>query len=413
MTDRRTVPGTRTSALPPVAIIGAGVAGLTLAIRLRQNGHAVAVFEARGREGLSEGAFLTLAPNGINALRALGLADRISALGIPTRRLRDHERPGQAPGSPRRDHTDAGGRRVERHAAPLRPARKRCCSEAEALGAEVCFDHALSGLERQPGGVALHFGNGETGRASWVAGCDGVWSRTRRLAFPDAPEPVYTGLTGTGGFVDMPSVPETGGFMRMVFGETAFFGYIKDGAGPVFWFNSFPLDEVAALAKPDRLRTRHARPQAACRRSRTGPRDHGKPWTAIPRAYPVFDMQHLPRWHDGPVVLLGDAAHAVSPHAGQGAAMAIEDAVVLAACVSARASREQAFAAYPGSASASASSKSSGSAGASAPRNAHPGRFALFLRDLVLPWVIPISARASRAVHRYRADLDPLERPSL
>ena len=68
----------------PVAIIGAGVAGLTLAIRLRQTGHQVSVFEARGREGLGEGAFLTLAPNGINALRAIGLADRISALGIPT-----------------------------------------------------------------------------------------------------------------------------------------------------------------------------------------------------------------------------------------------------------------------------------------------------------------------------------------
>ena len=44
----------------------------------------MSVFEARGRDGLTEGAFLTLAPNGINALRAIGLADRISALGIAT-----------------------------------------------------------------------------------------------------------------------------------------------------------------------------------------------------------------------------------------------------------------------------------------------------------------------------------------
>src|SRR5690349_15819644 len=67
-----------------IAVIGAGVAGLTLAILLRRAGKAVTVFEARGRQQLAEGAFLTLAPNGINALRAAGLADRISALGMPT-----------------------------------------------------------------------------------------------------------------------------------------------------------------------------------------------------------------------------------------------------------------------------------------------------------------------------------------
>jgi 2-polyprenyl-6-methoxyphenol hydroxylase-like FAD-dependent oxidoreductase len=410
MTDRRTVPGTRTSALRPVAIIGAGVAGLTLAIRLRQNGHAVAVFEARGREGLSEGAFLTLAPNGINALRALGLADRISALGIPTRGFEIMN--GRGKRLARLDETipmlAAGALSVTLRRCDL---LKALCCEAEALGAEVCFDHALSGLERQPGGVALHFGNGATVKASWVAGCDGVWSRTRRLAFPDAPEPVYTGLTGTGGFVDLQSVPETGGFMRMVFGETAFFGYIKDGAGPVFWFDSFPLDEDAALAKPD------ARELAMLgRRLHAGDPEPVRAITqaveAIPRAYPVFDMQHLPRWHDGPVALLGDAAHAVSPHAGQGAAMAIEDAVVLAACVSARASAEQAFSAFQALRQERVERIVRVSRRIGSQKRAS-GRLALFLRDLVLPWAIPISARASRAVHRYRADLDPLERPSL
>src|SRR5919198_4523009 len=74
----------RAGRVPPFAIIGAGVAGLTLAIRLRQTGHSVRVFEAHDRKALQEGAFLTLAPNGINALRALGLAERISALGMPT-----------------------------------------------------------------------------------------------------------------------------------------------------------------------------------------------------------------------------------------------------------------------------------------------------------------------------------------
>ena len=183
-------------------------------------------------------------------------------------------------------------------------------------------------------------------------------------------EPVYTGLTGTGGFVDMPSVPATDGFMRMVFGETAFFGYIKEGAGPVFWFDSFPLDEEAALAKPD------ARELAALARSlHAGDPEPIRRITAavdaIPRTYPVFDMQHLPRWHDDRVVLLGDAAHAVSPHAGQGASMAIEDAVVLAACLPAHASCGAGLRGLSAICASSASNASSGSAGASARRNGH------------------------------------------
>ena len=370
----------------PIAIIGAGIAGLTLAIRLRQIGRSVSLFEARGREGLSEGAFLTLAPNGINALRAIGLADRISALGIPT--LGFEIVSGKGKRLARLDETAAmlaaGALSVTVRRADLLGT---LCREAELLGADIRFNYALFGLERQPGGVALHFADGDSCEAEWVACCDGVWSRTRRLAFPGSPDPVYTGLSGTGGFVDVPSIPATDGFMRMVFGATAFFGYIKEGAGPVFWFNSFPLDEEEALAKPD------PRQLAALARSlHVGDPEPIRRITAavdsIPRTYPVFDMQHLPRWNDDRIVLLGDAAHAVSPHAGQGASMAIEDAVVLAACLPVRKSCGEAFAVYQRLRQrrveriVRVSRRIGSQKRASSP-------LALFLRDLILPWVIP------------------------
>ena len=243
-------------------------------------------------------------------------------------------------------HTACGGRRVERHAAPLRPAESAARSEAEALGAEVCFDHALSGS-------GAHSRRCRAALRQWRDGPGELGCRLRRRLVAN-PAACFPGCSGAR--LHRPHRnrrlrrPAIGAGDRRVHAHgvrrKAFFGYIKEGAGPVFWFDSFPLDEDAALAKPDRWRTRHAGPQAACQRSGTGPRDHRRPRDACRAAYPVFDMQHLPRWHDGPVVLLGDAAHAVSPHAGQGAAMAIEDAVVLAACVSARASPEQAFAAF-------------------------------------------------------------------
>jgi 2-polyprenyl-6-methoxyphenol hydroxylase-like FAD-dependent oxidoreductase len=398
----------RAGRMLPMAIIGAGVAGLTLAIRLRQMGHTVRVYEARGREALDEGAFLTLAPNGINALRAAGLAERIAALGMPTVGFEIMNGSGRvlAHIDERNAQRQAGATSVTLRRSALLHA---LLAEAEALGAKVHFEHALADLRRMDDGVVLSFANGIVVAAPWVAGCDGVWSRVRRLTFPNAPQPVYTGLSGTGGFLDLPNVPDTGGFMRMVFGDKAFFGYIKEGDGPVFWFDSFPLDEEAALGTPD--------PQALGALTRrlhaadpTPVRDIASAVNDVPRSYPVFDMQHLPHWHDDRVVLLGDAAHAVSPHAGQGASMAIEDAVVLATCLSGRASPAQAFADYQRLRRKRVEhivrmSRRNGS------QKRATGRLALFFRDLILPWVIPLGVRAGRKVQRYRADLVEPERP--
>ncbi|BCH27917.1 FAD-dependent oxidoreductase [Mesorhizobium sp. L-8-3] len=391
-----------------VAIIGAGVSGLALAIRLLQTGWTVEIFEARGEEAIGDGAFLTLAPNGINALRALGLAERIFGRGIPTIGF---------------EILNAAGKRIarlderedQRRAGAASVTLKRCdlldvlLGEAKRAGARIRFGHVLTGIERDGDGVTLNFTNGATTAAEWIAGCDGVWSRTRRLAFPGAPDPVYTGLTGTGGFLDLPSVAPTDGFMRMVFGEHAFFGYIKEGDGPVFWFDSFALDEETAVARPDPTmlaalaRELHATdPAPVC--------DIAAGISQLPRAYPVFDMAHLPCWYDDRVVLLGDAAHAVSPHAGQGASMAIEDAVVLAACLGAHPAPAEAFAAYQGLRRDRVErivrmSRRRGS------QKRVQGRLALFLRDLILPLVIPVMARRQRDVTLYRADLDPLVKP--
>ncbi|MBN9218017.1 MAG: FAD-dependent monooxygenase [Mesorhizobium sp.] len=394
----------------PVAIIGAGVAGLALAVMLRRQGVGVSLFEARPREALNEGAFLTLAPNGVNALRALGLAGRISALGIRTLGFEIMNAAGRrlVQLDERQSMQEAGAESVTLKRSDLLGA---LLDEALALGADIRFGHALAGIQDRPDSVHLAFANGSTADAAWLAGCDGVWSRVRRLCFPASPDPVYTGLTGVGGVVDLPFVEPTDGLMHMVFGDQAFFGYIKSDDGPVFWFDSFPLDEAAAMAKPDpaqlaaTVRRLHAGDPPAVRRI-------VETFTHIPRGYPVFDMRHLPQWHSGRVVLLGDAAHAVSPHAGQGASMAIEDAVVLAACLDATPLPAQAFAAFQTLRQDRVEhivkvSRRIGS------QKQTKGRVALFLRDLILPFFIRLGSRTTRAVTRYRADLAPLEKPSI
>jgi 2-polyprenyl-6-methoxyphenol hydroxylase-like FAD-dependent oxidoreductase len=64
--------------------------------------------------------------------------------------------------------------------------------------------------------------------------------------------------------------------------------------------------------------------------------------------YPIYDIPSLPRWHKGPVVLIGDAAHATSPSAGQGASLALEDAIVLAQCLRDIPQLADAFVTYEG-----------------------------------------------------------------
>ena len=111
-------------------------------------------------------------------------------------------------------------------------------------------------------------------------------------------------------------------------------GRFKVEGMPVYWFNSYSgrasehgkIADLAGYAKDIRaLHMDDPSPNAEILQH----------VDRLERSYPVYDMPKLPCWHKGRVVLIGDAAHAVGPHAGQGASMAIEDALVLAASLKA------------------------------------------------------------------------------
>ena len=390
-----------------VGICGGGVAGLTLAARLARLGFAVTVLEAREEAAIaSEGVFLTLAPNGMNGLRAIDLDG-----GGRGARHRDHRHrdPGRAR-PPAGAHRPVGLRgslrRAERHHPP-RPARQ----PARYAGARRRRDGAPRRAgrrrdRRRAGVVVVTTEDGETLRFDLLAACDGLGSRVRGLVFPEFPEPRFTGLIGTGGFVEAADVPSTNGTMRMTFGREAFFGYIKAERQPVFWFNSYAADAAPGFAPEAyaaHLRALH----------RTDPQANRDILAAVERVdrdYPIHDLPELPVWHRGRVVLVGDAAHAVGPHAGQGASMAIEDAVVLAACLDREPERGRRVRALP----------------APAPRPRPRGRPAdrpqrraeaverPALADdpqPVLPLVIPLGIRAARRICAFRVDRDPLADP--
>jgi FAD-dependent urate hydroxylase len=212
---------------------------------------------------------------------------------------------------------------------------------------------ARLGRQRQEGHTSLYVG----GRDYDVGPSIGLGSRTadgsdggRRVnspVLPEAPEPSYTGLLNLGGVVRDSGMPATPGTMHMVWGRRAFFGYTVRPDGEAWWFANSGMTgeptrgELAAIPTGEWKR----------RLGELFAQDLPFIVELIERtneigATPIHDMPSLPMWHRGRSVLLGDAAHAVSPSAGQGASMAMEDAIMLAKCLRNLATPEQAFRRY-------------------------------------------------------------------
>ena len=397
------------STRPSIAICGGGLGGLALAGLLARDGHRPLVFEARDEAALRrQGLFLTLAPNALAALRVVGIERAVRAAGMTTCALELANQRGRR--LARIDQLDAEGRPNDSVTIARGALAGLLADAARAAGADLRFGMGLVGAAESPRVVTLDFGAAGRFGFDVVVAADGLASAVRAALFPQLPKPAYTGLVGTGGFACVPDLPATDGVMRMIFGHKAFFGYQKDGDGPVHWFNSWPLAEprLADVEDPaafaSELRRLH----------RNDPEPIGRILAAVPaieRAWPIYDMPPIERWHSRRVVLMGDAAHAVAPHAGQGAAMALEDAVVLAACLrEAPTSPGAAFARFE------ALRKKRTRAVMTLARRNGSGKMATnalsrLLRDLLMPMFVAISVRAARRVASFRVDLTPLAEP--
>ncbi|WP_026877276.1 FAD-dependent monooxygenase [Jiangella gansuensis] len=312
-----------------ILVVGGGIAGSTLAYALHRAGAQAVVAEARPDIGTTGGAFLTLAPNGVNALRSIRLGDVPAAAGgFELSGLDFHNARGrriaEIPGE--NDQVTYGARSVVMRRANL---HTELATRARAAGVRYVHGARLVELGDHGAGLRATFADGQEFDADVVIGADGIWSAVRRLTWPDAPSPAYTGIVDCGGWasVDLPDTAR----QQMYFGRRAFFGYaVKDSTA--YWFTNVPradepgrteLDDLDQRAWMDTIRRLHSDDPEVVRavlRAADG---------AV-GAWPVYDMPALTAWNTDRVCLIGDAAHAVSPSSGQGASLAIEDAVVLA-----------------------------------------------------------------------------------
>jgi 2-polyprenyl-6-methoxyphenol hydroxylase-like FAD-dependent oxidoreductase len=317
-------------------VIGSGVAGLAAALSLHKAGHVATIFEAHRGPSDGVGAFLSLAVNGFDALDALGLKDQATELGFSTplmsmylgstgRHLIDFNNGGILP-----DGTTARTMTRSELYAMLR-------TEAIRRGMRIEHGKRLTAVQESSDDVTAVFADGTSVKGDLLVGADGLRSAVRPLIDGDAPTPRTIPLLNTGAIIpaataavalkgiDLAVEP---GRMKMVFGKRCFYCYMASPDGRVWWFAN-PLQRSHAdpsLLEPSALKSWLTGLVAGDRTPMAAVIEAAPD---IIRPYSTFDFPSVPRWQRGRMVLVGDAAHAASPSSGQGASMAIEDAVTL------------------------------------------------------------------------------------
>ena len=313
-----------------VMIIGAGIGGSATALALHKAGFDVAVYEAHPETGEDIGAFLTLASNGMRALGQIDAAAPVAEVGFALTSIQVLSEDGavlsQAP--------------LGAHEDPL--TRFRCLRRAQ-LGAALRAEVARRGIPIRHGsrldsatedteGVTVTFTDGETARGDVLVGADGLNSRLRSLITPDAPAPRYAGQHVFYGYtsdIAARSAPEE---ITMIPGSTAAFGFAVSPAGQTYWFARVPGEKPLRATEIAATTSAQWRDLLVrlLRKDNTPAADIVAATKQELLVTNARDLPGLDQWRTERMIMIGDAAHAASPATGQGASMAIEDAVVLA-----------------------------------------------------------------------------------
>ncbi|MFJ8044264.1 FAD-dependent monooxygenase [Kitasatospora sp. NPDC096147] len=305
-----------------VLVHGGGIGGLSLAIALARRGHTVEVAELRDRlDALGVG--IIQPSNALHVMRELGVLDDCLKAGFEWEVLTICDPAGATLAKipqPRMDDAPAN------NGIP-RPALAEVLGRAAAeAGAVVRFSTTIAALTDDGDGVDVTLSDGSAGRFDLVVGFDGIGSPLRTRLYGDRHRPEYTGFANWR--VTVPRQPEVQGVV-MSTGNQAAKALLTPITGELMY-----LGAVFAEAEDFRPDPERAHEQLAERLSGfAGPVAEALTHVTDPAAVVYSRISQVTveePWHVGRVVLAGDAAHASTPHLAQGAAMAVEDALVLA-----------------------------------------------------------------------------------
>ena len=302
-------------------IIGGGIGGVTAAIALKRAGLDVTVCE-QAEELLEVGSGLPLWTNALRALHAIGLTDELEKLGVQVTSVRVTTWNGDTLTDTKNDKhlKKLGTITIVVHRAELLTLLLKTLGEENVQLGMTCV-----GFTQDATGVTAKFANGQEVRGDVLIGADGIHSVTRTQLFGFI-KPKYVGYTCWRGLAHI----QRAGLETWAWGKGCQFGITPMSQERAYWF----VQKYAPEGEVDK----------------PGERKNGilelfgdwhDPIPAVIEATAesdilrndIYELQRLQQWSHGCVTLLGDAAHAMTPNLGQGACVAIEDAVVLATCL--------------------------------------------------------------------------------
>jgi 2-polyprenyl-6-methoxyphenol hydroxylase-like FAD-dependent oxidoreductase len=311
-----------------VLVLGGGTAGNALTVLLRRAGLAVDLVEARPDWNATAGSGITLQGNALRVLREVGVIEEVLSDGFPFDELGILAPTGAV--LTVQPTARIGGDDLPGTLGMQRPRLQQILIDAvRASGASVRLGLTATTIDQDGDGVDVGFSDGTTGRYDLVAGADGLNSATRALIGVEE-RPVPTGMAIWRAPVPRPTGLE---HTQMIYG------------GQCFIAGCCPTGQDTAYAYlVERNRDRDTiDPSAHAEEMLRLAQGYGGPWQEIQAAltdaaevnYTWFDRLLVEGpWHRGRVVLVGDAAHACPPTLAQGAAMSLEDALVLAELLS-------------------------------------------------------------------------------
>lgn len=330
---------------PKCLIVGGGIAGPMLGLFLCKAGMNVSIFEAS--DGNNDvGAGLGLAENGLAVLQAAGLLDAIKAKSVRVAEWAFENHMGATLACIPEQSTELAQLST---VMITRAALRRVVADAATeAGVDLQYGRRLISVEDVAGEpVTLHFEDGTTAQGDLLVGADGIRSQVRQCVMPDEPKPIYSGMLAPGGYsscIEQGAVaPQSPQRFHMRFGRNAFFGYVniltEDGPSTLWW-------STAAAPLPSRADSVERTLQNKQEDLLLLHKGWGEPVSKLIKStenildIAIHDVPSLSRWSVGRTVLIGDAAHAVAPHSGQGVSMALEDAMYLAKLLRGRKSED-------------------------------------------------------------------------